>query len=129
MRPDFSKRLCGATYISQPMIGCTPCRRASSVNCTAPNMLPWSVIAQAGIPAAFTRGISSLILFAPSSSEYCVWRCRWTKDIAPVAVRHLALEDSARAAADRGVRAGGRVHNKEFRRHRAEEEGSVHPPA
>src|SRR6059036_1147670 len=59
MRPDFSKRLCGATYISQPMIGCTPCRRASSVNCTAPNML------------------------APSSSENCVWRCRWTNDIDP----------------------------------------------
>src|SRR5438552_426012 len=83
MRPDFSKRLCGATYISQPMIGCTPCRRASSVNCTAPNMLPWSVIAQAGIPAARTRGSSSLILLAPSSSENCVWRCRWTNDIDP----------------------------------------------
>ena len=83
MRPAFSKRLCGATYISQPMIGCTCAFFAASWNCTAPNMLPWSVMAQAGIPALAMRGSSSAILLAPSSSEYCVWRCRWTKDIAP----------------------------------------------
>src|SRR5262245_50490766 len=45
-------------------------------------MLPWSVMAHAPIPCAFTRGISSRILLAPSSSENCVWRCRWTNDIA-----------------------------------------------
>src|ERR1051325_11734783 len=45
-------------------------------------MLPWSVIATAGIPCFFTCGISAEILFAPSSSEYWVWRWRWTKDIA-----------------------------------------------
>src|SRR5262245_28810152 len=45
-------------------------------------MLPWSVIAHASMPAARTRGIRSLILLAPSSSEYCVCRCRWTNDIA-----------------------------------------------
>ncbi len=82
MRPALSKRLLGATYSSHPMIGLTPAFCASAKNCTAPNMLPWSVMAQASIPAARTRGRSSLILFAPSSSEYCVCRCRWTNDIA-----------------------------------------------
>src|SRR5439155_27335795 len=105
MRPAFSKRLCGATYISQPMIGCTPWRRASCVNCTAPNMLPWSVTAHAGIPAARTRGISSLILLAPSSSENCVWRCRWTNDIGPNPSSRFRPPD---AGAHGSAGAGGR---------------------
>src|SRR5262249_22573040 len=44
-------------------------------------MLPWSVIATAGMFRFFTRGISSAILFAPSNNEYCVWRWRCAKPI------------------------------------------------
>ncbi|MNC93140.1 hypothetical protein D3C83_97000 [compost metagenome] len=43
-------------------------------------MLPWSVIATAGMPSAFARSTSSGIEIAPSRIEYCVCRCRCAKD-------------------------------------------------
>src|ERR1700693_1597388 len=42
-------------------------------------MLPWSVTATAGISSSRIRRHSSPSLLAPSRSEYCVWRWRWTK--------------------------------------------------
>src|SRR5450756_1258828 len=42
-------------------------------------MLPWSVIAHAVCPISLRRVTSRPILLMPSSSEYSVWRCRWTK--------------------------------------------------
>src|SRR5437667_2549098 len=38
-------------------------------------------MAQAGMPSCATRFASSSGRLAPSSSEYSVWRWRWTKDI------------------------------------------------
>jgi hypothetical protein len=42
-------------------------------------MTPWSVIAQAGIPAAAAASNMSPTRLAPSSIEYSLWACRWTK--------------------------------------------------
>jgi hypothetical protein len=44
-------------------------------------MQPWSVSASAGISYSCARFSRSPMRFAPSSSEYSLWVCRWTKDI------------------------------------------------
>src|SRR6185503_16404460 len=94
-------------------------------------MFPWSVMPHAGIPAARTRGISSRILFAPSSSEYWVCRCRWTKDIpraasspirpperrrAPYRASHEGSTEKARKIADRLTTTGARVQESRVSR-------------
>src|SRR5450755_3614808 len=68
-------------------------------------MLPWSVIAHAGIPSWATFFASCSGRLAPSRSEYSVWRCRWTKDDIPV-YRSLvsAARDLAHASVQLGVR-------------------------
>ena len=62
------------------MIGFTGCFLAVWKNSYAPNMLPWSVIAIAGICWRAASASSSPFLAAPSSIEYSVWTCRWTND-------------------------------------------------
>src|SRR5437660_545106 len=42
-------------------------------------MAPWSVMARAGMPSSAARSNSAGIRDAPSSSEYSVCVCRWTK--------------------------------------------------
>src|SRR5919202_4752806 len=42
-------------------------------------MTPWSVMAQAGISAAAAASNMSPMRLAPSSIEYSLWACRWTK--------------------------------------------------
>src|SRR4051794_37206741 len=49
----------------------------------APNMLPWSVSAIAGIPASLAAAITSSRRLAPSSRLYWLWRWRWTKSDMP----------------------------------------------
>src|SRR5438270_5939993 len=44
-------------------------------------MLPWSVMAQAGMPSLDTRLASSSGRLAPSRREYSVWRWRCANDI------------------------------------------------
>ncbi len=46
-------------------------------------MLPWSLIATAGMPWRSTSAISLLFFAAPSSIENSVWTCRWTKELLP----------------------------------------------
>ena len=53
----------------QPMIGCSPALAQAPANSSAPNRLPVSVIATAGIRAARLRATISGILSAPSSNE------------------------------------------------------------
>src|ERR1700722_2424996 len=43
-------------------------------------MLPWSVMATAGMPSSAARPASCLIFAAPSSIEYSVWTWRCTKE-------------------------------------------------
>jgi hypothetical protein len=65
-----SKRLPGATYASMPRIGLTGVSLALVYISYAPNMLPWSLIAIAGMPCRSTS-VSILPTFAaPSSIEY-----------------------------------------------------------
>ena len=45
----------------------------------APYILPWSVIARAGMPSSFARFTICEIRAAPSSKLYSVWTCKWTK--------------------------------------------------
>ena len=78
-------------------------------------MLPWSVIATAGMPSAATRGSSSSILFAPSSSEYCVCRCRWTKLISPRGRRPLAPRGKAARSLTPPLATLGRARARGFR--------------
>ena len=51
------------------MIGCTPAARQASEKASAPNMLPRSAMATAGICQARQVSTSSSSLIAPSSSE------------------------------------------------------------
>src|SRR5512136_1780568 len=51
-----------------------------------PNIVPWSVIATAGISISLTRCTSFLMLLKPSRSENSVWTCRWAKDMARMRV-------------------------------------------
>src|SRR5262245_39804247 len=48
----------------------------------APNRLPWSVSATAGMPSCAARSKSGSSLIAPSRSEYWLCRWRWTKGVA-----------------------------------------------
>ena len=50
----------------------TPESAQAVANSSAPNRLPLSVIATAGIRSALHRPASSLILIAPAESEYAV---------------------------------------------------------
>lgn len=59
-----------------PMIGLTALSFAFWKNSYAPNMLPWSLIAIAGIPCRSASATSLPFLAAPSSIEYSVWTCR-----------------------------------------------------
>jgi hypothetical protein len=61
------------------MIGCTPLARAASKNLIAPNRLPASVIASAGMPSAAAAPTASSTRAIPSAMEYSVCRRRWTK--------------------------------------------------
>src|SRR5450759_5086267 len=45
----------------------------------APYIAPWSVTARAGISSSAARATRAGMRLAPSSSEYSVWLCRWTK--------------------------------------------------
>ena len=58
-----------ASAISQPMIGCTPASAQAVANSSAPNRLPVSVIATAGIARARQRSTSSLTLIAPADKR------------------------------------------------------------
>ena len=51
------------------MIGCTPESAADSANSSAPNRLPVSVTATAGIPFFWQSLTSSFTLMAPSDRE------------------------------------------------------------
>ncbi len=75
----FRKREAGATYASMPMIGFTPVLAAEWKNSYAPNMLPWSLIAMAGMPCLSASANSLPFFAAPSSIEYSVWTCRCAK--------------------------------------------------
>src|SRR3712207_7889944 len=66
------------------MIGLSPWALAPDQNSKAPKTLPWSVIAIAGIPSSAVRANMSSSRAAPSSMEYSVWTCRWTKSPLPV---------------------------------------------
>src|SRR3712207_2005559 len=66
------------------MIGLSPWALAPDQNSNAPKTLPWSVIAIAGIPRSAVRANMSSSRAAPSSMEYSVWPCRWTKSPLPV---------------------------------------------
>src|SRR4051812_38306801 len=46
----------------------------------APNRLPWSVTATAGMPNSTARLARSSVRIIPSSKEYSVWRWRWTNE-------------------------------------------------
>jgi hypothetical protein len=54
------------------MIGWTPAAPQVIANSSAPNKLPVSVIATAGMRSALHKAASSLILTAPAESEYAV---------------------------------------------------------
>src|SRR5207248_3898419 len=43
-------------------------------------MLPWSVMPTAGMPSRAASANRGAIFAAPSSIEYSVWTCRWTKE-------------------------------------------------
>src|SRR5579864_6621957 len=42
-------------------------------------MTPWSVSAIAGMPNSAAFATISVVRQAPSSSEYSLWACKWTK--------------------------------------------------
>ena len=68
-----ANRDAGATYASIPMIGLTPSKPlATCWNSYAPNMLPWSLIAIAGMPCRATSANIGFSFCAPSSIEYSV---------------------------------------------------------
>src|SRR5918994_3938004 len=64
------------------MIGLMPASVACFQKSYAPNTLPWSVMATAGIPSPFAAWMSSPTRAAPSSIEYSLCTCRWTKESA-----------------------------------------------
>ena len=66
----------GVRYASVPMIGLIPASVAVRQKSNAPNMLPWSVIATAGMPCAAAASMSGLMRAAPSSIENSLWTCR-----------------------------------------------------
>lgn len=70
----------GVRYASVPMIGLIPASVAVRQKSKAPNMLPWSVIATAGMRCSTAASMSGLTRAAPSSMEYSLWTWRWTKE-------------------------------------------------
>jgi hypothetical protein len=42
--------------------------------------LPWSVMPTAGMPRRAASAKRGAIFAAPSSIEYSVWTCKWTKE-------------------------------------------------
>ncbi|GAA3132155.1 hypothetical protein GCM10020001_062970 [Nonomuraea salmonea] len=77
----MTNRFSGATYASMPMIGLTGEPEATFWNSYAPNMLPWSLIAIAGISSRSASLNSGFSFAAPSSMLYSVCTCRCTKDL------------------------------------------------
>ena len=69
----------GVTYASSPTIGLTPVPLDALWNSYAPNRLPWSVTAMAGMPCSSHPAKRSLMRAAPSSMEYSECTCRCTK--------------------------------------------------
>src|ERR1700724_1385757 len=65
----------------------------------APNILPWSVSAIAGIPTRAAAPMTSSRRLAPSSRLYWLWRWRWTKSA-------IALESPAMVAEAGGLPGG-----------------------
>jgi hypothetical protein len=63
-----------------PMIGLMPASFAFLMKSYAPNTLPWSVIASAGMPISWQPLNRSPRRAAPSSIEYSVCTCRWTNE-------------------------------------------------
>ena len=61
------------------MMGLMPKSLQVRKNLAAPNRLPWSVMAQAGMPKSLAREQRSLTRMAPSRRLYSVWQCRCTK--------------------------------------------------
>ncbi len=57
-------------YASVPMMGLTPLAVACFQKSYAPNMLPWSVTAMAGMPCSETACMRGPTRAAPSSIEY-----------------------------------------------------------
>src|SRR5918994_4276522 len=87
-------------------------------------MLPWSVIATAGIPCRWASAKSSGSRAAPSSMEYSVWTCRWANDsgtapilgrrtdrsgVSPLRPRPVGVSPGAGAGAVRGRPYGAAV--------------------
>src|SRR6478609_9700589 len=62
------------------MIGLMPASVAVRQKSNAPNMLPWSVTATAGIPCSTAASMRGLTRAAPSSIEYSLCTWRWTKE-------------------------------------------------
>src|ERR1700712_3783888 len=63
-----------------PMIGLTPWALAFFQNSYAPKVLPWSVIARAGMPMRAASENRSSSRAAPASMENSVWVWRWTNE-------------------------------------------------
>src|SRR3954464_11603152 len=63
-----------------------PALRALFQKSNAPNTKPWSVVARAFMPSTSAWLNRSPSRAAPSSIEYSVWLCRWTKESLPVLV-------------------------------------------
>src|SRR5712671_6479289 len=68
------------------MIGWMPASEQAVANSRAPNRLPLSVIATAGIASPRHSPTSSLILIAPADSEYGLWTRRWMKSASGISV-------------------------------------------
>ena len=74
------------------MIGLIPAAVAVLQKSYAPNMLPWSVTAMAGIPSATAASMSGLTRAAPSSIEYSLCTCRCTNESSLRARLRLQVE-------------------------------------
>src|ERR1700690_2868389 len=88
------------------MIGTSPFFFAVSWNSTAPNITPWSVSATPGAPSVYAFSHSESTRHAPSSSEYSLWTCRWTKELTrktnlPEKVRARTSSDSGSPPCER----------------------------
>src|SRR3989441_12043948 len=78
-----------------------PCSVAASKNGMAPNRLPWSVTATAGMSYRAACSTSSSSLDAPSRRENCEWLCRCTKLLRAIGSL-LPLDRGGRLAAHLG---------------------------
>ncbi len=80
MRVRSPRCVPGVMYASVPMMGFTPAALACFQKSNAPNTLPWSVIATAGIFCSAAACTSGPTRAAPSSIEYSLWTWRWTNE-------------------------------------------------